>query len=83
MLTVLFWKRSNKYGAVAGIGVGAVMVFAWKFGISKLGGVFAIYELLPAFVAALIAIIIVSLVTPAPGKEITEEFDSIKAEMNT
>lgn len=82
MLTALFWKRSNKYGAVAGIGVGAVMVFAWKFGISKLGGVFAIYELLPAFVAALIAIIIVSLVTPAPEKAIKEEFDSIKAEMN-
>lgn len=81
MLTALFWKRSNKYGAVAGIGVGAVMVFAWKFGISKLGGVFAIYELLPAFVAALLTIIIVSLVTPAPDKEITEEFDSINAEM--
>lgn len=83
MLTALFWKRSNKYGAVAGIGVGAVMVFAWKFGISKLGGVFAIYELLPAFIAALIAIIIVSLATAAPEKEITEEFDSIKTEMNS
>lgn len=81
MLTALFWKRSNKYGAVAGMSVGAIMVFVWKFGISKLGGVFAIYELLPAFIAALLAIIIVSLATPAPDKEITEEFDSIKAEM--
>lgn len=81
MLAALFWKRSNKYGAIAGMSVGAVMVFVWKFGISKLGGVFAIYELLPAFVAALLTIIIVSLVTSAPDKEITEEFDSIKAEM--
>ncbi|MCX4364110.1 MAG: sodium:proline symporter, partial [Clostridia bacterium] len=58
MLTSLFWKRSNKYGAISGMIVGAVMVFLWKFVISKLGGVFAIYELLPAFIAALAVIII-------------------------
>ncbi|MDE5565036.1 MAG: sodium/proline symporter [Oscillospiraceae bacterium] len=81
MLTALFWKRSNKYGAMAGMIVGAVMVFAWKFGISKLGGVFAIYELLPAFVAALIVIIAVSLLTKAPDKQITDEFDSVAQEM--
>ncbi len=82
MLTALFWKRSNKYGAMAGMITGGVIVFVWKFGISKLGGAFAIYELLPAFVAALIAIIIVSLCTSAPEKEITEEFESVKAELN-
>ena len=53
ILTALFWKRSNKYGATAGMIAGGVMVFLWKFGIAKLGGVFAIYELLPAFVVAL------------------------------
>lgn len=82
MLTALFWKRSNRYGASAGIVVGAVMVFVWKFGISKLGGVFGIYELLPAFVCALITIIVVSLLTKAPEKEIIEQFDSVKAEMS-
>ncbi len=61
--------------------VGAVMVFAWKFGISKLGGVFAIYELLPAFIAALIAIIAVSLFTKAPEKEIISEFEAVKSEL--
>ncbi len=81
MLTSLFWKRSNKYGAISGMIVGAVMVFLWKFVISKLGGVFAIYELLPAFIAALAVIIIVSLCTPAPEKEIVEEFESVSAEM--
>jgi len=81
MLTALFWKRSNKYGVISGMVVGAVMVFVWKFGISKLGGVFAIYELLPAFIAALIAIIAVSLFTEAPEKEITAEFDAVKAEI--
>lgn len=81
MLTALFWKRSNKYGVISGMIVGAVMVFAWKFGISKLDGIFAIYELLPAFIAALIAIIAVSLFTKAPEKEIISEFEAVKSEL--
>lgn len=81
MLTALFWKRSNKFGAIAGMIVGAVMVFVWKFSIAPHGGVLGIYELLPAFIAALIAIIVVSLATPAPEKDIVAEFDSVAAEM--
>lgn len=81
MLAALFWKRSNKYGAVAGMIAGAIMVFVWKFGISKLGGAFAIYELLPAFVFALIIIVAVSLLTPAPEKEIVQEFEAVQSEM--
>ncbi|MBQ8926651.1 MAG: sodium/proline symporter [Oscillospiraceae bacterium] len=77
MLAALFWKRSNKYGAVAGMVAGGVMVFLWKFGIARLGGAFAIYELLPAFVVACIAIVIGSLVTPAPEEGIVKEFDAV------
>ena len=82
MLTALFWKRSNRWGAIAGLIVGAVMVFVWKFVIAPVGGIFAIYELLPAFICALVAVIIVSLITGAPEKEITEEFDTVKAELS-
>jgi sodium/proline symporter len=46
--------------------VGAILVFVWKYIISGLGGFFAIYELLPAFIIALIVNIIVSLLTKAP-----------------
>lgn len=81
MLTALFWKRSNKYGALAGMIVGGVMVFVWKFLISPLGGAFAIYELLPAFLAALLTIIVVSLVTKTPEKEVIAEYDAVNAEM--
>lgn len=81
MLTALFWKRSNKYGAIAGMLAGGIMVFVWKFVISGLGGVFAIYELLPAFIVALIAIVVVSLVTAKPDKEITDEYDAVLVEM--
>ena len=81
MLAALFWKRSNKYGAIAGMIAGGVMVFVWKFVISGFGGVFAIYELLPAFVVAMIAIIAVSLLTEKPNKQITDEYDSVLDEM--
>lgn len=75
----LFWKRTNKWGALAGMVVGGVMIFVWKYVIAKLGGVFAIYELLPAFILASLAIVIVSLITKAPEKEIVDTFEEVKA----
>ena len=83
MLAALFWKRSNKYGAIAGMIAGGIMVFLWKFAIAKIGGIFAIYELFPAFVTALIAIVIVSVATSAPDKEIADEYDSVITEANS
>ncbi len=79
ILFSLFWKRTTKWGAFAGMVVGGVMVFVWKYIIANLGGVFAIYELLPAFVAACIAILVVSLATKAPEQEILDEFEAVKA----
>ena len=76
VLMALFWKRSNKYGALAGMVVGGAMVFIWKFLIAPMGGVWAIYELLPAFVCATIAIVVVSLLTPAPEKPIVDAFQA-------
>ena len=81
VLLALFWKRSNKWGALAGMVAGGVMVFVWKFGIATLGGVFAIYELLPAFVIACIVNVVVSLLTPAPSREVTDIFDVVTAKM--
>lgn len=79
MLFSLFWKRVNKPGAIAGIVSGAAMVFLWKLVISKLGGVFAIYELLPAFILSSLCIVVVSLLTKAPSQEIQEDFEAVKA----
>ena len=55
------------------------MVFIWKFAVRPLGGVWNIYELLPAFLVSLVLIVVVSLITPPPSKEITDEFDAVKA----
>ncbi len=80
MIFSLFWKRTTRAGAIAGMVSGAAMVFIWKLGISKLGGVFGIYELLPAFIISSIVIVVVSLITPKPSKEIEEDFESILVE---
>ena len=77
MLLALFWKRANRYGAIAGMIGGGVMIFIWKFLIKPLGGILGIYELLPAFMFGLLLCVVVSLATPAPEKEIIEEFESI------
>ncbi|HCW54143.1 MAG TPA: sodium:proline symporter [Clostridium sp.] len=78
VLCALFWKRTNLQGAIAGMIAGGISVFVWKYGIATLGGAFAIYELLPAFIIGTIAIIVVSLLTKAPSDEIVEEFEAVR-----
>ena len=75
----LFWKRTTYEGAVAGMLTGGIMVFVWNFFISKLGGIWAIYELLPAFILSMLAIVIVSLLTKKPSDTIIQEFIESKA----
>ena len=79
MLLSLFWKRSNRAGAIAGMITGGAMVFLWKYGLAPLGGVFAIYELLPAFIAALLVNVAVSLATPAPDADIVRQYEEVSA----
>ena len=79
MIMSLFWKRTNKYGTVAGMIAGAAMVFIWKFYVRPMGGAWNLYELAPAFAVALIFIVVVSLITPAPEEEIVKEFEEVKA----
>jgi sodium/proline symporter len=77
MLIALFWKRSTRQGAIAGMVAGGIMIFVWKFLVAPLGGAFAIYELLPAFLIALAANVIVSNMTPEPEKTIQMTFDRV------
>ena len=77
MLFSLFWKRTTQAGAIAGMLSGGCMVFIWNLLIKPMGGIFGIYELLPAFVLSCLVIFVVSLLTPAPSKEIQDEFDEV------
>ena len=77
VLFSLFWKRTNKYGAISGMIAGGAMVFIWKYLIAPLGGAWGIYELLPAFLVGCIVIVVVSLATAPPSKEIVDTFESV------
>ena len=87
MLMSLFWKRINRQGAIAGIVVGALTAILWNIFMLE-GGALSVafsldcciyntemYELLPGFVFSMIAIVVVSLLTPEPSEEMNKEFD--------
>ncbi len=82
VLLSLYWKRSNRWGALAGMISGGAMVFIWKYLVRPMGGLWDLYELLPAFIVALVAIVVVSLLTKAPEKEILDEFDLAMTKTN-
>ena len=78
VMCALFWKRATFPGAVAGMISGGVMVFVWKYLIRPIGGVWGIYELLPAFLVGTMMIVVVSLLTKKPSAEIEAEFELAK-----
>ena len=78
MLFSLFWKRITRAGAIAGMISGGVMVFVWNLLVRPLGGLWDIYELLPAFLISCVVIVVVSLLTPEPSKEIQREFEEVR-----
>lgn len=69
----LFWRCTTRNGALAGIITGGCTVLLWK----QFGNP-ALYEILPGFVAASLAIYIVSKLDKAPPKEVLDEFDTFK-----
>lgn len=59
ILLSLYWRGMTRGGAIAGILTGGITVILWKQG-AALGGLFALYELVPGFVLSLLAIVLVS-----------------------
>ncbi|MCG8615861.1 MAG: sodium/proline symporter PutP [Desulfobacterales bacterium] len=69
----LCWRGVTKYGALAGMIVGAATIFIVKNYIKIQGEYF--YELLPGFILAFAAIVIVSKFTETPSEETLAKFD--------
>lgn len=78
----LFWKRTNFHGAVAGIVTGALTVIIWDYiplaGGQTLGASTGLYSLVVGFGLSLVAIVVVSLLTPPPTEEMLQEFEDAK-----
>ncbi len=81
VLMSLFWRRTNLPGAIAGIVSGGCMVILWDYipliAGQTLGAATGIYSLLVGFPFSILVIVLVSLCTKAPAKEITDEFDKV------
>lgn len=56
---------------------GGIMVFIWKLIIKPMGGIFGIYELLPAFLISCIVIVIVSTISEKPPQDVLDEFERV------
>ena len=76
ILFSLFWKRTTKNGAIAGILLGGLLTIIWK---QLSGGIFDLYEIVPGFIASALAIFVVSLLDKSPSKEIEQEFEKVSA----
>ena len=75
VLFSLLWKRMTRNGALAGMLVGAVTVVVWKEFIGL-----GLYEIIPGFILASVAILIVSRMGPAPSTTIVERFEAAERE---
>lgn len=82
VLLSLFWRRTNLAGAFAGIASGGLTVIIWDYiplaGGQTLGAATGIYSLLIGFFVSLALIVVVSLLTKAPSKEMLDAFDDVK-----
>ncbi|MFV9510066.1 sodium/proline symporter PutP [Tepidibacillus sp. LV47] len=74
ILLSLYWKRMTKWGALAGMVIGALTVVIWP----KLPVVNQLYEMIPGFALSLLAITIVSLLTSKPSTQIEKQLESIR-----
>ncbi len=74
ILLSLFWKKMNITGAVAGMVTGGVTVIIWE----QFCGATGVYSLLPAFVLALLAVVIGSLVSGKVPEGVDDLFEKAK-----
>jgi sodium/proline symporter len=73
VLLSLFWKRTTRDGALAGLICGGLTVIIWK---QLSGGIFNLYEIIPGFAVCLVVTIIVSVAGKPAGRDITAEYES-------
>ena len=84
VLLSLYWKRMNLQGAISGMVVGAATVLFWIYAPITIDGQALsaiIYEIVPGFILSTIAIVVVSLMTAEPKKEIKDLFDEVESSL--
>ena len=78
VLLSLFWQRMTRNGALAGIVVGAATVIAWKLvAVDRMGS--GLYEMVPGFIAATVAIVVASKLDREPPEELQSRHRQVRA----
>ena len=72
----LVWKQMTRNGALAGMLVGALTVILWKNFLGHLG----LYEIIPGFIFATIAILVFSKIGSGPSASMIKRFDEAEKE---
>jgi sodium/proline symporter len=75
VLISVLWKRMTRNGALAGMLVGAITVVVWKEFIGL-----GLYEIIPGFILATLAILVFSLLDKEPNVGIQQRFDVAEKE---
>ncbi len=73
MIAGLYWPRANKYGAIAALIVPAIMLHLWYLEILPKWTTFGFMPVFPTFVLAILILVVVSYLTPAPPSEQREK----------
>lgn len=74
----LFWPRTTRNGALAGMVVGAVTVLVWKQ-----FAWFGLYEIVPGFILGALAIYVVSRLDTQPNETMQAEFQAVSTDMRS
>ena len=79
VLVSVYWRGMTAWGAMAGVIVGALTVVIW----SRLdGGLFDLYALVPGFIFAIIAIVVVSLLSKSKlNPVVVKQFDQMHSQL--
>lgn len=78
LLLSLYWRRMNRQGALAGILTGAATVILWQ---QLSGGIFDLYEIVPGLLFSCVAVVVVSLMSPAPSEAVAADFDKMASNL--
>ena len=76
----LFWRSMTALSAVVGMLIGAVTVIVWSF---LSGGIFDLYEIVPGFLFASVAIVIISVLKPEQNDSTIEKYDDVQVLLTT
>ncbi|TFD98139.1 sodium/proline symporter PutP [Jeotgalibacillus salarius] len=75
ILLSLYWKRMTRWGALAGMLVGAFTVILWVYVFDLSGW---LYEMIPGFILSTIAIIVVSLISSNSRQSVRDGYDAFE-----